>query len=106
MPQRHRVARLDEIPPDGRGGLRVWVGGRPIALFRWQGKVYAIDDACTHEDASLAEGEVEDGRVVCPRHGARFDLATGRAVTLPAVLPVGTYPVDVEDGDVFVTVPC
>lgn len=96
------VARLDQIPE--RGGLQVWIEGRPIALFRWEGRVFAVDDTCTHDDASLAEGEVRDGQVICPRHGARFDLASGRAVTLPAVVPVGTYEVRVEGEDVFVRI--
>lgn len=100
MGEWRRAAAEDEVP-EGRG-LRVELDGRVIGLFRWEGRVYAIDDTCTHEEASLSDGWVEDGCAVCPRHGARFDLASGRAVTLPAVLPVRTYPVRVEDGAVWV----
>lgn len=104
LAERRRVARLEDIPE--RGGLRVWLGERPVALFRWEGRVYALDDTCSHDEASLAEGEVlPNGRVVCPRHGAQFDLRSGRALTLPAVLPVRAYEVEVDGGDVYVVVP-
>lgn len=103
MAERRRVARLAEIPEGA--GMRVWVDGRPIALFRWEGRVYALDDTCSHAEASLAEGEVlAGGRVACPRHGAQFDLRTGRALTLPAVLPVRAYEVQVEGDDVYLIV--
>jgi len=80
----------------------VEVQGRKIAVFNVDGKFIAIDDTCTHDEASLAEGSVscEDGKCVveCPWHGAHFDLETGAAVTLPAVKPVKKYAVR-EAGD-------
>jgi len=86
---------------------RVEVEGRVVALWRAAGGVYATDDTCTHEKASLSEGEFDPqaGQVACPRHGARFDVRTGRALTLPAYRPLRTYPVRVEDGQILVGLP-
>ncbi len=76
-----------------------------IAVFRVQGRFYALEDRCSHEDARLSEGEVVEGCCVkCPRHGAKFDLATGRALTLPAVLPVRTFPIHIKNGDLLVEI--
>ncbi|GAB4381745.1 MAG: hypothetical protein Kow0042_32220 [Calditrichia bacterium] len=80
------------------------VKGTRIALFRLEDGYYAIDDNCSHEEASLAEGEVEDGEVECPRHGARFDIRTGRNLSFPAVIPVKSYPVKVEEGEIYIQV--
>ncbi|HEY8450237.1 MAG TPA: bifunctional 3-phenylpropionate/cinnamic acid dioxygenase ferredoxin subunit [Bacillota bacterium] len=98
----HRVAASAEIP-EGRGKA-FDVGGKRIAVFRVEDEFYAIEDTCSHAEASLAEGEVSDCEVECPRHGARFDLRTGAALSLPAVRPVRTYPVRVEDGQLLVRV--
>ena len=95
-----RVGSLEDLP-DGRG-VRVEVDGARIAVFRLGLDVYAIGDRCSHAEASLAEGEVFDGAVECPRHGAEFDLQTGEG-TLPATRPVRVYETDVRDGDVFLT---
>jgi 3-phenylpropionate/trans-cinnamate dioxygenase ferredoxin component len=64
----------------------------------------AIDNVCTHDGGVLGEGELEDCQVECPRHGARFELTTGRVTALPAVFGVNTYPVRVVDGQVLVDV--
>ncbi len=94
-----KVATLDELPAGT--GKAISVDGRRIALFNVGGTVYAIDDTCTHEEASLAEGAVSGEVVACPKHGSRFNLRTGRVLSLPAVIPVNTYPVKVEDGQVL-----
>lgn len=73
-----------------------------IALFKCDNKLYAIDDRCSHDDASLAEGEIEGCEVICPLHGARFEIKTGKNLTLPAVRPVKKYDVVIEDGLVYV----
>lgn len=88
---------------DGRG-RRIVVNDIPIAVFRVQDQVYATEDTCSHADASLADGRVEGKVVICPRHGARFDITTGRALSLPAVAGVETFPAKVEDGYVWVDV--
>ena len=78
------------------------IDDKEIALFYCEGKFYAIDDLCSHSEASLSEGEVYDCKVECPLHGAEFDLNTGEAVTLPATKPVKTYPVYIEDGHLYI----
>lgn len=102
MSERIRVSALEELP-DGRG-VRVDVAGHRVALFRFGGEVYAIGDRCSHAEASLAEGEVFDGAVECPRHGSEFDLTTGEPASLPATRPVAVYEAEVADGDVYLTV--
>lgn len=98
-----RIAALDELP-DGRG-VRVDVGRHRIAVFRIGDDVYAIGDRCSHAEASLAEGELYDTEVECPRHGSEFDLVTGTPATLPATQPVPVYAVRVESGDVMLELP-
>jgi 3-phenylpropionate/trans-cinnamate dioxygenase ferredoxin subunit len=76
----------------------------PIAVFHTEdGEIFAIDDTCTHQDASLADGWLEGCEVECPLHASRFDLRTGKADAPPAKRPVRTHEVHVEDGTVFVT---
>ena len=94
-----KVARVADVPP-GQGRY-VDVGGRPIAVFNCGGTFYAVDDTCTHAEASLSEGYVEGTTVECPLHGARFDLRTGAAVWSPAFRPVATYAVRVDSDDVL-----
>jgi 3-phenylpropionate/trans-cinnamate dioxygenase ferredoxin subunit len=94
------LARSDEVAP---GQVRVFdVQGRGIALCNVDGDFYAIDDVCTHDGGPLDQGEIDGHQIECPRHGARFDVRNGRALTLPAVRPVRSYPVQVEDGVVKV----
>jgi 3-phenylpropionate/trans-cinnamate dioxygenase ferredoxin subunit len=98
-----KVGRVGEIP-DGRPEI-FEVDDRKIAIYRIEGGYYAIDDICTHDGGPLAEGEVEGDVVICPRHGARFNIRTGSALTFPAVSPVDTYPVRVEGEDLLVGLP-
>jgi 3-phenylpropionate/trans-cinnamate dioxygenase ferredoxin component len=98
------VCPLDELPP---GEMRlVPAGPIVIGVFNAGGELYAIEDRCSHDDGPLAEGDwdPEERVIVCPRHGSRFDLRSGRPLTLPAYLPVDTFPVRVEDGIVKVEV--
>jgi 3-phenylpropionate/trans-cinnamate dioxygenase ferredoxin subunit len=96
------VAKVSDTPP---GTIRVHeVGGVRIALCNVNGRFYAIDDVCTHDGGPLDQGELQDNFVECPRHGAKFDVTTGRAVVLPAVRPVKTYRVEVDGDDVKVEV--
>ncbi|HET8528767.1 MAG TPA: non-heme iron oxygenase ferredoxin subunit [Gaiellaceae bacterium] len=98
------VCAVEELPP-GTGRI-ARDGLLDIGVYNLAGELYAVEDRCSHDDGPLAEGEldVEAGVAVCPRHGARIDIRTGRALSLPAVLPVATYPVRVEDGRVVVEV--
>jgi 3-phenylpropionate/trans-cinnamate dioxygenase ferredoxin component len=94
----HTVATVNELPP---GSARaVEVAGRSIGLFNVDGVIYAIDNICTHDNAPLSEGVVVDGCVVCPWHGAQFELATGQALTPPAVEDVRSYEVVMSGDDV------
>lgn len=94
-----RVVEVSRIPRDS--GLRVDIGDDRVALFRIDDDVYALGDRCSHAEASLAEGEVFDLEVECPRHGSAFDLRTGEPHALPATKPVPVYDVKVEDGVVY-----
>ena len=76
-----------------------------IGVFKVDGGYYAIDGTCSHEKASLVLGEVCDHEVMCPLHGARFDLRTGRHLSLPAVRPVKSFPVKVEGDKILVEIP-
>ena len=100
MAEPMRLAATSDIPP-GKVGVYE-VDGRQIAICNVDGTFYAIDDVCTHDGGSLDQGELEGIEIECPRHGALFDVTTGRAITLPAVLPVKTYPVHVDGDDIKV----
>jgi 3-phenylpropionate/trans-cinnamate dioxygenase ferredoxin subunit len=92
------ICRANELPPGA--SLIVEADGRKIGVFNAAGDLYAIEDRCSHDDGPLAEGSFDaDARTVeCPRHGSLFDVTTGRPKTLPAYLPVDTFPIRVEDG--------
>lgn len=74
----------------------------PIAVFNVDGDFYAIDDTCTHDEYSLADGYIDGDVVECPLHMAKFNIRTGKVLSLPATVDVGGYAVKVEDGVVFV----
>jgi 3-phenylpropionate/trans-cinnamate dioxygenase ferredoxin subunit len=99
------VAPADEFPP-GSTKLIVAGPGMVIGVYNCAGSLYAIEDRCSHDDGPLCEGEWDEDtcRVICPRHGSAFDLATGRPMSLPAFEPVATYPVRIVDGTVKVEV--
>ena len=97
---------MDELPP---GSVKIIHSGQvSVGVYNLDGRFYALEDRCTHDDGPLAEGEVEldadNAVVICPRHGARFDIRTGKALSLPAYEPAETFPVHVEDGLVKVEV--
>jgi 3-phenylpropionate/trans-cinnamate dioxygenase ferredoxin subunit len=77
-----------------------------VGVFNVDGELYALEDRCSHDDGPLVEGdwEPDEAVAICPRHGSRFDIRTGRPLTLPAIFPVETYAVRVEDGVVKVSV--
>ena len=95
-----RVASVDEIP-EGHA-IVVDIDYDSLALARVDGEVYCIDNICTHDGGPLGEGELDGTALECPRHGARFDVCTGRALTFPAVVPVNTYDIRIEGTDVLV----
>ena len=98
------ICPLEDLPP---GTMKlVHAGPVMLGVFNVDGELYAVEDRCSHDDGPLVEGdwEPEEHVVICPRHGSRFDIRTGRPLSLPAFEPVETYPVRVEDGVVTVTV--
>jgi 3-phenylpropionate/trans-cinnamate dioxygenase ferredoxin subunit len=97
----HYVCAQTELTPGE--GLRVTAFDPPIAVFLTEdGEVFALDDTCSHQEASLADGWVEECWVECPLHASRFDLRTGRADAPPAKLPVRSHGIEVRDGGVWV----
>jgi 3-phenylpropionate/trans-cinnamate dioxygenase ferredoxin subunit len=98
----HKVSRLGDPEP---GKVKVIVAGNEeLALCNVGGLYYAIEDVCTHDGGPLDQGELDGMEIECPRHGARFDVCTGRATCLPAIMPVKTFPVKVEEEEIFVEV--
>ncbi|MBN8658846.1 MAG: non-heme iron oxygenase ferredoxin subunit [Candidatus Melainabacteria bacterium] len=92
---------LNELKP---GGVKVCkLGDLDLAICNVDGKLYAVQDVCSHDDGPLGEGELDGCQIECPRHGARFDVTTGKALSLPAVLPIPTYKVTVKDGEIYVS---
>lgn len=96
------VARISEIPDPGK--QLVEVGERLVVLIRAAGHIYALDDICTHDGGPLSEGplDAEHGTIACPRHGAKFDIKTGAALTMPATRPTRSHEVKLEGDQIFV----
>lgn len=100
MSNYNKVARVAEIPAGAK--KIVEVDGVEIVIVNVDGVFYALEDVCTHDGGPLGEGRLEGCQLICPRHGARFDVRTGAALTMPAVEAAPTYAVRVQDGDVLV----
>ena len=100
---RDRVCPLDELPP-GHGADRRGEAALTIGVYNCDGELFALEDRCSHDDGPLCEGDFDCAErvAVCPRHGARFDIETGRALTLPAYIAVETFPVRVRDDGMVV----
>lgn len=100
MGERVKIANTNDVAP---GKVRsIAVAGKRLALCNVDGQFYLIDDICTHDGGPLDQGELFGYEIECPRHGARFDVRTGRVRRLPAILPIRTYPVTVEEDEVLV----
>jgi 3-phenylpropionate/trans-cinnamate dioxygenase ferredoxin subunit len=99
------VATVADVPEGSSATFQVQ--GYKIAVFHVGDTFYALDDTCSHADASLGAGELDEDElcVECPRHGSLFELESGRPRTLPAHKPVATYAVSVEDGNILVDIP-
>jgi len=95
-----KIATRDELVPGGK--KLVEIDGRAIAVFNVDGRYYAIDDVCTHDGGPLAEGDLVGSEIECPRHGARFDVRTGRPLCMPAVEPVTVHAIELRGDDVYV----
>ncbi|KAA0273339.1 MAG: non-heme iron oxygenase ferredoxin subunit [Chloroflexi bacterium] len=97
------IAPASELPNGER--LFVELGDKPIVVFNIAGQFFAIGDVCSHDDGPLGDGVIEGFNVVCPRHGAEFDIRTGKVMRMPAVVDIPAYPVMVRDGTIFIGVP-
>lgn len=100
MPDFVTVATVDEIKPGER--LIVELGRHWVVIFNVEGKYYAIEDICPHDDGPLAEGTLDGCVIECPRHGATFDITTGKVLSAPALVDVPTYRVQIEGGEIQV----
>jgi 3-phenylpropionate/trans-cinnamate dioxygenase ferredoxin subunit len=98
-----------EITPteDVPEGERIFfeVKGKSIVIFNLAGKLFAIGDICSHDNGPVGDGEIEGTEIICPRHGARFDIRTGKATSLPAVVDIPAYPVRVVEGMIQIGIP-
>jgi 3-phenylpropionate/trans-cinnamate dioxygenase ferredoxin subunit len=97
------VVSLDELPSGERIFLEI--DNMSIVIFNIAGDVYALEDRCTHDNGPLGEGEIEGFEIICPRHGARFDVRDGRALTLPAVEPTRYFPTRIIDNQIEIGIP-
>ncbi len=97
------IGAVDELPNGKR--LFLDIDEFPIVVFNLAGQFFAIGDVCSHDNGPLGEGDLDGEEVICPRHGARFDLRTGKVLALPAVEDIPAYPVQVVDGRIQVGIP-
>ncbi len=97
------IASKDEL----REGERLFleIDGESIVVFNIAGEFFAIGDVCSHDDGPVGDGDLEGYEVICPRHGARFDIRTGNVLSLPAIVDIPAYPVRVEDGEIEIGLP-
>ena len=102
MAEWETIATVDEVPPGER--IIVEVKDRYVAIFNVDNKLYAIEDRCTHDDGPVAEGELQGTVIECPRHGAKFDITTGKPLSFPAITPVPRYEVRVEGNDIQILI--
>ncbi len=103
-PGRYAVCPYDELAE--ASACKVRAGGMLVAVFKVRGEVKALADTCSHAQASLSEGEVNPNfcTVMCPLHGAIFDLDTGEPLSSPATAPVETFDCEIDDGQIVVTI--
>jgi 3-phenylpropionate/trans-cinnamate dioxygenase ferredoxin component len=91
----YKVAKVTDLPDGER--LFFELEGKPVVLFALKGEYLAIADVCSHDDGPVGEGELDGDAIVCPRHGARFDLRTGKVLSFPAVTDIPVYPTRVKE---------
>ncbi len=99
----YEIAPASELPNGER--LFIEIEDKPIVLFNVGGQIFAIADTCTHDDGPLGDGDLDGHNIACPRHGAEFDIRTGQAVAMPAVVDIPAYPVKIESGSIWLGIP-
>jgi len=92
-----------EDVPAGKMQL-VEVDDRLVIIFNVDGRYHCIDDVCTHDGGPLSDGELEGCQITCPRHGAKFDITNGQAITMPATQATGSHEVKLDDGNLYVKI--
>lgn len=97
---REKVAEISDIPKGTT--LSYALDGKNIAVCNVEGSFYAIEDVCTHDGAPLDQGILQGNIITCPRHGATFDVTTGAALSMPAVVPVKTIPLEIESEVIYI----
>jgi 3-phenylpropionate/trans-cinnamate dioxygenase ferredoxin component len=97
------IATEDQLAEGER--LFVEIGGKSIVVFKLAGKYFAIGDVCSHDNGPVGDGEIEGNEIICPRHGGRFDITTGKATSLPALVDIPAYPVRVVEGMIQIGIP-
>ena len=97
------IAPSSELPDGER--LFVEIGGKPIVIFKIAGQYFSIADICSHDDGPVGEGQLNGYNITCPRHGAQFDVRTGKVVQMPAVVDIPAYPVRLMDGMIQLGIP-
>jgi 3-phenylpropionate/trans-cinnamate dioxygenase ferredoxin subunit len=97
------IAPISELPEGER--LFVEIEGKPIVIFNIGGQLFSIADVCSHDDGPVGEGRLEGFNITCPRHGAQFDVRTGKVIQMPAVVDIPAYPVRVADGMIQLGIP-
>lgn len=99
----YQVAGVEELPPGER--LFIEVDDTPVVILNVDGKYYAIGDVCTHDGGPVGDGQLDGFQIICPRHGARFDIRSGKVVALPAVVDIPWFPIRVVDNQIEIGVP-
>lgn len=94
------VASAEDLPENSR--LFIDWKDEPVVILNIAGSIYAVGDVCTHDNGPLGDGEVEGFELVCPRHGARFDIRDGKAKRGPAFRDIPTYAIKLEDGKIYI----
>jgi 3-phenylpropionate/trans-cinnamate dioxygenase ferredoxin component len=97
------IATEDQLAEGER--LFVEIGGKSIVVFKLAGKYFAIGDVCSHDNGPVGDGAIEENEIICPRHGGRFDITTGKATSLPALVDIPAYPVRVVEGMIQIGIP-
>jgi len=99
----YSITHQDEISSGER--LFVEIDGQAIVIVNIDGEIYAIADRCSHDDGPLGDGEIVNHIIKCPRHGATFDIKTGKVLSLPAIVDIPVYPVKIVKGEILVGIP-
>lgn len=98
-----RIVKTGDLPEGER--LILEINNLPIVIFNVGGELLATGDLCSHDEGPIGDGDIDGDQIVCPRHGARFDIHTGKALTLPAVEGIPVYPIQVVDDFIEIGIP-